>query len=180
MTHLPNESLSKINREISELSDFVDRYDHDWNSADPRQATCCLCGRQKSEVVGGCLINAAGHRQEAPKSMQDTLSQVRPYHPAMDLMKQRMERYLELRWQRNTKAIQLLGLENDNEYIKKAYRDWIDEYWKHHLTSIRNDLQQFSDLFAEAVSNGAVQFRSEIDRARLLRAFTRSNNIDHG
>lgn len=171
-----NPSTSKASADVVAMSEFVDRYDHEWNG-DGVTARCRLCGRQRRETVDGCLIKAAGHRAEASPALRQALGFVRPNHPALDLMSLPFERYQAERWRRNAEAIRLLGLASNREYAEQVRLRWAEQYWRYQAETMKRALIGLHDLFSEIVEDGRVSFQDEAERNKMLEAFTRSNTV---
>lgn len=172
-----DDDVSKVSKEIMALSSHVDGYAHKWGEETGPRTTCQFCGKQKRETIGGCLINAAIHRADAPEALRKTLSFVRPTYRADDLYHLPFNQYMAARWKRNAEAIQLLGLGLDREYCEKIRLKWAEEYWAHRAEVLQGVLTEFHDLFSEIVEDGRALFRDNNERAKVLQAFVRSNSV---
>ncbi len=165
---------SRVSLDILDLSNHISGFNHNWNGSG-RNASCRLCGKRQNETIGGCMIAAAIHRNQAPDKIRATLEHVRPDHPAQDLLGLPFERYMAARWQRNALAIEMLGLGLDREYCDKTRLKWAEEYWHHQAESLSGTLSGLHDIFSEVVESGRVSFQDEAERLKVLEAFAQSN-----
>lgn len=165
---------SHVSLDILNLSNHVSRFAHNWNGTGD-STSCRLCGKRQRDALGGCMIAAAIHRNQAPERIRATLERVRPNHPAGDLLSLSFEKYMAARWQRNVLAIEMLGLDLDREYRENTRLIWAEEYWRHQAEILNGALSGLHDLFSEAIESGRVSFQDAAERVKVLEAFAQSN-----
>ncbi len=180
MVYRADAAAVKFNLKIMAFSSYVSGFSHQWGEDKGPETACRLCGKHVNETIGGCLVAAAVHREQAPETMRKTLEFVRPNHRAEDLYHLPFDQYMAARWNRNAEAIERLGLGLNRDYCVQTRLKWAEEYWSEKAINLQKVLTDFHDIFSEIVEDGRALFVNGEERNKALKVFARSNRFLQG